>query len=175
MKGLVISMENEPTSGQLTVIGYIEKNTGLKFNGKTKEEAREFISGNIDKSKGSKEITEKQQAAINACCELISGISFTGTTKAEAREFLMLHIDNARGIVAEKIEEERKIARELARLNPRINPYFTDTREDRMLAEMVRYGWDDNYQGQLDPDADTGETPTLESLGLDIMRFSMFF
>jgi hypothetical protein len=36
-----------PSAAQQRVIRYIQKNTGLKFKGKTMDEARDFISKNI--------------------------------------------------------------------------------------------------------------------------------
>lgn len=45
-----------PTECQLKVISYIEANLGIEFVGFSKEEARDFISKHMDKSK---EVTSK--------------------------------------------------------------------------------------------------------------------
>lgn len=56
------------TEKQLTTIEHIEKNLSVKFNGKGKMEAREFISKYIEKSKKARE--DKKNEAIRYIFEL---------------------------------------------------------------------------------------------------------
>lgn len=54
-----------PTEGQLKVISYIESNLGIEFVGFTREEAREFISKYMNKSK--EVISKSNQLLVDAC------------------------------------------------------------------------------------------------------------
>jgi hypothetical protein len=44
-------MDDKPTPQQLEVIDHIKENTGIAYQGKTKQDARNFISENITASK----------------------------------------------------------------------------------------------------------------------------
>lgn len=55
----------EPSDSQLRVIKYIKKNLDINFEGKTKEEARLFISEHMDKSKESSVIKTERWDKIN--------------------------------------------------------------------------------------------------------------
>lgn len=124
----------KPTESQLKVIGYIESNTGITYAGSTKKSAQTFISENMENSKGSKMITDKQKSAIDNCCQLL-GVVFHGASKGEARLFLMEHIEKARAEVLKRIKEERR-----AYMNPHhttFSPNFMPSRVTTAFAYGV--------------------------------------
>lgn len=88
-------------------IGMIEKAMGLKYRGKTFEDALKFIGSNIDKARSVdmwtiEKPTEKQLKAIEICEETM-GVVFTGTNKRDASNFLDQYFPKAQAIMDETV------------------------------------------------------------------------
>lgn len=99
------------TDKQKKVISFIESNLGITFTGQSVEEARLFISTNMEASKARKfsnEVTPKQKAACSAICELLKLDSFCPKDKRHAQEFISKHIVDARTTLRLRIEGPRQ-------------------------------------------------------------------
>lgn len=61
-----------PTTSQMNCIQLITKNTGIAFYGKTKEQARQFISQNLEKSKRARQFEHNFNNSYNSYSDLNS-------------------------------------------------------------------------------------------------------
>lgn len=92
-------MNSTISTKQKKAIKNIELVTGIKFTGKTQEEASKFLDENLSKLEGIdfrqyKKPSPKMEKGIKFC-ESILGVEFQGSTMLEASDFLGKYLQKA--------------------------------------------------------------------------------
>jgi hypothetical protein len=113
-----------------------------------------------------KPMSDKQRHAIRVVEDVLK-LKYDGSETAQGA-FLWLR-DNVPKAEEVYVPKVRYYFAPVPYKNP--SPYSYDP----IIDEMARYGFDDSHNGELDEDAEIGETPTIESLQDETARFLRYF